>query len=223
MTLPLAIVAGVGPGMGLALARRYIRDGHRVAMIARRAESLDAFAAELGEGATGHPADLADLADIARVMDEIRAAHGPADRLHYNPSIWNEQPAMAFPPDEFQRDMALCVTGGLVAAQAVLPDMKAAGRGTMLFTGGGLALTPQHGTPVPSLAAGKAALRALVLAMAGELRPHGIRVGTVTVAGAIARGSRFDPDRISAEFAALAALPPEDETVEVIFRGADPA
>jgi NAD(P)-dependent dehydrogenase (short-subunit alcohol dehydrogenase family) len=219
MTAPLAVVAGVGPGMGLALARRFAREGYRIAMIARRRDALEGYAASVGGPASGHVADLSDLEATRQVMVEIRAAHGPAGLLVFNPSIWRETPAMVVEPADFHRDLALCATAGLVAAQAVYPDMKAAGRGIMLFTGGGLALAPQHGTPAPSLAAGKSALRGLVLAMAGELRPHGIRVGMVTVAGTIAPGGPFDPDRIAERFAALAALSPEDPTVEVVHDG----
>ena len=218
MPTPLAVIAGVGPGMGLALARRFAREGYRIAVIARRAEALAAYAAEIGP-ATAHPADLADAADTRRAMAAIRDAHGPAALLVYNASLWNPAPAMAIAPAEFMRDLALDVGGALVAAQAVYPDISAAGRGAMLFTGSHVAIAPEHGAGSPSLTAGKAALRALVLAMAPRLRRDGIRVGTVTIAGAVAPGTAFDPDRIADRFAALAALPPEDPTVEVIYRG----
>jgi NAD(P)-dependent dehydrogenase (short-subunit alcohol dehydrogenase family) len=216
---PLAVIAGVGPGMGLALARRFAREGYRIAMIARRADALASFAAAIDGAATAHPADLSDPADAARAMAEIRAAHGPAALAIYNASIWNGTPAMAIAPDAFQRDLSLDVTGALVMAQAVYPDMKAAGKGVMLFTGSRVALAPQHGTASPSLAAGKSALRGLVLAMAGELRRAGIRVGTVTIAGTIAPGGPFDPVRIVEHFVRLAALPAEDRTVEIVYDG----
>ncbi len=215
---PLTIVAGVGPGMGLAIARRFAAGGHRIALVARSRDKLASYAAELGRG-SAHPADLSDPADTARAMAEIRAAEGPAATLVYNAGVWNETPAMALAPEALGRDLSLCVTSALVAAQAVHADMVAAGRGAMLFTGGGLALAPQYGTVVPSLTAGKSALRGLVLAMAGELRPQGIRVGLVTIAGTVAPGGPFDPDLIAERYAALAALPPEDQTVEVVHGG----
>lgn len=216
---PLAIVAGVGPGLGLALSRRFAGEGYRVAMIARRAEALDGYAAETGADSAGHPGDLGDPADVARVMREIRDRHGPAALLIYNASVWNPTPAMEIAPADFQRDLSLCVTGALAAAQAVFADMRAAGGGLMLFTGGGLALAPQHGTPAPSLAAGKSALRGLVLAMAPELRKAGIRAGTITIAGTIAPGGPFDPERIAERFAEFASLPRDDDTAEIVYRG----
>jgi NAD(P)-dependent dehydrogenase (short-subunit alcohol dehydrogenase family) len=219
MSDKLAIVAGVGPGMGLALARRFAADGCGVALIARRADALAGFLREVGPGASAHPADLADPEAVAAVMAAIRAERGPAEALIWNAALWREQPAMAMSPADFHRDLALGVTGALAAAQAVYPDMRAAGRGVMLFTGGGLALAPQYGAAVPSLTAAKSALRGLVHALAGELRTQGVRVGTVTIAGPVAPGGPFDPDLIAARFAALAALPPEDPTVEIVHDG----
>jgi NAD(P)-dependent dehydrogenase (short-subunit alcohol dehydrogenase family) len=218
VTKPLAIVAGVGPGMGLALCRRFAAEGYRIAMIARRAEALAGYAADLPD-ATGHPADLADPADTARAMREMRAAHGPAALMVYNASVWTGTRAMDFDPVAFHRDLHLDVTGALVVAQGVYPDMKAAGRGVMLFTGGGLALHPERGAPAPSLATGKAALRAFVFALAADLKRDGIRVGTVTVDGTIAAGTAFDPERIAGHFVRLAALPPSDPTVELVYDG----
>jgi NAD(P)-dependent dehydrogenase (short-subunit alcohol dehydrogenase family) len=218
----VAVVAGVGPGNGLAIAKRFARDGWFVAMIARDATRLAEYQAALtavGGAGRGYVGNLADVGDTARVMAEIIAAEGPIGVLVYNAGVWREASAMTIAPKTFADDLTLSVTAGLVAAQAVYPGMRDAGSGTMLFTGGGLALAPQYGTPVPSLTAGKSALRGLVLAMAAELRPQGIRVGTVTIAGTVAVGTAFDPDVIAERFAALAALPPSDETVEVVFDG----
>jgi NAD(P)-dependent dehydrogenase (short-subunit alcohol dehydrogenase family) len=217
----LAIVAGVGPGMGLALARRFAADGYGVALIARRPEALAGYLRDLGGGASAHPADLADPQAAAAAVAAIRAERGVVRALLWNAAFWRPTPAMSIAPEDFHRDLALGVTSALAAAQAVYPDMREAGGGAMLFTGGGLALAPQHGAAAPSLTAAKSALRGLVFALAGELRPQGVRVGTVTIAGTVAPGGPFDPDRIAARFAALAALPPDDPTIEVVHDGRD--
>ncbi|NBB68852.1 MAG: SDR family NAD(P)-dependent oxidoreductase [Alphaproteobacteria bacterium] len=217
------IVAGVGPGLGRALARRFARAGFQVAMLARDGERLarigDEIAAEGGR-ARGFPADLTVEADIRAVIGRVRDEMGPPSLLIYNASVWNPTPAMDFPPADFQRDLFLDVTGALVAAQEVVPAMRAAGGGTLLFTGGGLALKPSMGTPVPSLATGKAALRAFVHALAGELAPLGVRVATVTVAGTIAPGTGFDPERIADSFWQVYTAAGDDAPVEVKFMGA---
>jgi short-subunit dehydrogenase len=80
----------------------------------------------------------------------------------------------------------------------VVVDTLTADAGTILFTGGGFA---DH--PVPALATlslGKAALRSAATILGAELAEDGIRVATVTIAGVVARGTPFDPDRIAETF-----------------------
>jgi NAD(P)-dependent dehydrogenase (short-subunit alcohol dehydrogenase family) len=126
---------------------------------------------------------------------------------------------MAMAPARFRADLDLCATGALACAQAAFPAMQARGAGSLLFTGGGLALRPEFGAGVAGLTAGKSALRGLVFALAGELAPHGIHVGTVTIAGQVAPGGPFDPDRIAEAFAALHAEPRGAWSIETVFAG----
>jgi NAD(P)-dependent dehydrogenase (short-subunit alcohol dehydrogenase family) len=216
------VVAGAGPGMGLGIARRFAREGFDVALIARNQATLDqvlaAMAPDSGRHA-GFAADLTDEASIRAAFARIGATMGAVSVLAYNASVWRPLPAMQFPPDQFARDLSLCVTGALVAAQAVHPAMKARGGGTILLTGGGLALAPQQGAAVISLATGKAAMRGFGFALAEALRPDGIHVGMVTIAGTIARGTAFDPDRIADAHWGLHAEPRGSWRTEVIFDG----
>jgi short-subunit dehydrogenase len=85
--------------------------------------------------------------------------------------------------------------GAIVATQVAAAAMRTAGQGTILFTGGGFA---DH--PVPALATlslGKAALRSAATILGAELAETGVRVASITIAGAIAAGTPFDPDRIA--------------------------
>jgi NAD(P)-dependent dehydrogenase (short-subunit alcohol dehydrogenase family) len=74
------------------------------------------------------------------------------------------------------------------------------GRGTILFTGGGLALCPEYGAGVSSLAAGKSALRGFTYALAKEVAPE---AATVTIAGTVKPGTSFDPYQIAEVYWAL--------------------
>ena len=125
----------------------------------------------------------------------------------------------ALDPDRLAEDFRINVVGALASAQAVLPGMLAAGRGTILFTGGGLALDPTGWLPAASLAISKSGLRSLAFSLNAELAPRGVHVGTVTVAGQIQPGTPFDPDRIAHAFWALHTDPPDDYRAEIIFRG----
>jgi short-subunit dehydrogenase len=90
------------------------------------------------------------------------------------------------------------VIGAIVVAQVAAPAMRAAGFGTILVTGGGFA---DH--PIPALATvslGKAALRSAAIMLGADLEPDGIRVATLTIAGQIAAGTSFDPERIAERY-----------------------
>lgn len=220
--MPLCIVAAAGPGLGAAVARRFAREGFDVALIARDAARLADLAETVraeGVRVTSHAADLCGLDTVAAAFAEIEAAHGAAEVLVYNGARWHERPAMTLDPMDFTWDLSLCATGALVCAQAVYPAMKATGRGTILFTGGGLALNPQHGAGVASLTAGKSALRGLTYALAAEVAPEGVHVATVTIAGTIAPGTAFDPDRIAERYWTLHREPADAWSVESVFDG----
>jgi NAD(P)-dependent dehydrogenase (short-subunit alcohol dehydrogenase family) len=218
----LAIVAGVGPGMGIAIARRFAKEGYDIGLIARDQGRLDAYVSELsqlGVKACGQSADLCDLTALKSAFDLIKGKLGSASVLVYNGARWHEQKAMEIDPMTFNWDIALCCTGALAAAQHVYPDMKRAGKGSILFTGGGLALYPEYGANVSSLTAGKSALRGLTYAMAKELEPDGIHVATVTIAGQVAEGSPFAPDLIAERYWLLHQQDRAGWSIENVFDG----
>lgn len=216
------LLAGAGPGVGMGIARRFAQEGFRVGLVARRPEALDDYVREVeaaGGAGLAIPADLTDFAATRAALDAALAEHGPADVLVYNASVWRGEGVLEVDPADFHRDLALDVTGAVVAVQAVAPGMAEAGGGVILLTGGGLALRPQDGAPAPSLTAGKSALRGLAFAMAGELAPRGLPVRTVTIAGNVEPGTPFDPARIAEAMWARYAAPADDAAVETIFRG----
>jgi short-subunit dehydrogenase len=91
------------------------------------------------------------------------------------------------------------VAGLLTATRAVLPEFRAAGKGTVLVTGGGLSLQPlpEYG----SLAVGKAGIRNLAQSLHLALKPENIRVATVTICGFVSVHSPVhNPPAIAAAF-----------------------
>jgi NAD(P)-dependent dehydrogenase (short-subunit alcohol dehydrogenase family) len=222
-TRPVCIVAGVGPGIGLAVARRFAREGYSVALLARRQQALDAFVKQIaasGGTARAYAVDLADAGSILSTCARIGAELGAASVVIYNAAGWTEAHPMAIEPASFGRDLTLCATGALAFAQAAYPAMKAAGSGSMLFTGGGFALHPESGSNLISLVAGKSALRGTVLALAPSLAQEGIHVAIVSVAGAVAPGTAFDPDVIADRYWLLHRQSRSDWQTEILFSGA---
>ena len=96
--------------------------------------------------------------------------------------------------DDFTKRLAVNVVGAKVATDTVLPLLKD-GEGSLLFTGGGVALHPSpHYT---SMSVGKVALRAYVQALFAAQAGKGVHVATVTIAGNIGSGPGFEPERIA--------------------------
>jgi len=208
---PRCIIVGFGPGLGTAVARRFAREGFAVRGLARDPAR---HANLIVPGITLAAADAADPAGLATAL-----ADG-ADVLVYNAYRATMVAApSALEPSELVTDFSVNVAAALAAAQAVLPGMRARRAGSLIFTGGGLALDPTGWLPAASLAIGKAGLRSLAQTLHAELAPQGIHAGMVTVAGAVAPGTAFDPDRIAGAFFDLHRDPPGAFRAELIYRG----
>jgi NAD(P)-dependent dehydrogenase (short-subunit alcohol dehydrogenase family) len=196
----IAVVVGAGPGMGLALARRFGREGAVVALVARRADALASYAEELAAaGVTAHPvaADVGDEASLRAAFASIRETLGGVDVLLYNASVHRPGTPADVPIADVEDALRVGAVGALVAVQEVLPAMRARGHGSILVTGGGLALTPWPGATALGMA--KAAVRNLVGAVAADVDGTGIRVGTVIIRGVVGSPG-FDPDDIAEAF-----------------------
>jgi len=94
--------------------------------------------------------------------------------------------------------------------------MAQAGHGTILITGG----MPDPVPDVTSLSLGKAGVRALAELLARAYEPSGVHVATITVAGAVAPGSAFDPDEIANEYWRVHTQPAGEWEREVVYSGA---
>ena len=194
MAEPLAVILGAGPGIGLATGLRFRREGFRVALVSRPEAPLEGFRAALG-GALVLGADLGHPARLREALDAIATWGGWPQVLVYNASAGIRCPASDLTPDLAAADLQVNVLAALAGVQWALPSLLAAGRGTLLFTGGGLGLKPQAGLASGSL--GKAALRSLALSYAAELEPLGIHAATVTVCGFVQPGTALSPERIA--------------------------
>lgn len=219
MGAAVAAVVGVGPGIGTAVARRFAREGMAIGMVARNLDKLEASrhaVAAQGVPVLACASDVGEPWELGKAMQEIREQLGAPEVLVYNASVLREAPPSRLSPEAFLREFRTNCLGALVSAEEVIPAMRRRGRGTILITGGGLALKP-HFT-LASLSIGKGAVRTLALMLADELEPDGIHVATVTVDGFVKPGTRFDPDLIAAEFWKLHVEPKGHWTREVLFQ-----
>jgi short-subunit dehydrogenase len=209
------VVIGAGGGLGRSLALRFAREGHSVALLARAVNSLDALAAEVR--ALGVPVAIAttDAAEPLRLADTIRTLSEqlPIGVLIYN-AFQSGGQLLSTDLETLRRASDVNLHAPILAVRAALPDLQAHG-GSVLFTGGGLALYPDPDVGVLSI--GKAAIRAAALVLSADLAPRGVQVRTVTIAGVIRTGTKFDPDRIADAFWALHTHPGTEP--ELIYAG----
>ena len=195
------LLVGAGPGLGLAVARRFAVGGYRVTLLARSTDRLDDLVHSLDE--TGAEidtieADASDSDDLRARVTELYGRDGAPGVVIYNAVMGVPDHVMTSTAAHLQTAYAVDVIGAIVVAQVAAPAMKAAGFGTIVVTGGGFA---DH--PIPALGTvslGKAALRSAATMLGADLGPDGIRVATLTIAGQIVVGTAFDPERIAERY-----------------------
>jgi short-subunit dehydrogenase len=195
------LLVGAGPGLGLAVARRFAVGGYRVTLLARKTDRLGELAQSLDD--TGAEidtieADASDSDDLRARMTELYGSDGAPGVVIYNAVMGAPDQLMSSTAAHLQTAYAVDVIGAIVIAQVAAPAMRAAGFGTIVVTGGGFA---DH--PIPALATvslGKAALRAAATMLGADLGPDGIRVATLTIVGQIVAGTAFDPERIAERY-----------------------
>lgn len=218
MSSPLYVVLGAGPGLGLATARRFGREGYDVVLVGRSAVEMGPLAETLSsEGVSAEAAgvDLADEAAVRALVGDIGSSHGRIDVLHFNPSAWREADVLHLTPDELFEDLALGVAPLLPALQAAIDFMPAGSR--VLVTGSMAADKPSPAAP--SLGVQKAAVRNLVTSIDATLAERGVRAVAVQVNGALANEGPFAPRAVAQALYAAATRPQEGWTPHVGYDG----
>jgi NAD(P)-dependent dehydrogenase (short-subunit alcohol dehydrogenase family) len=220
--MPVTVIVGIGPGLGMALAERFASGGHRVYGLARSPRKLAGAIAGLHERGLQVEARVADAGNFAGLRGAIaRIEHdaGPVEVLIYNAFRASYALPSALSPDDALDDFRVNVGGALVAAQTVLPGMRKRGRGTVLFAGGGLALDPTGWLEASSLAIGKAGLRNLAFTLNKDVASAGPYVATVTIAGMIMPGTALGPETIAEVFWEMHQSPATGRPAERVFTG----
>ena len=205
LIMTTAIIIGVGPGLGSAIARRFAREGYDLVLLNRSTEAMTevATAAEaMGRRVSAHQVDVGDPSALARAVGEGCARLGPIGALVYNAIRFSPETPTAISPVELRRDMDVALGGLAVAVQTALPALRASaadsGSSSILITGGGAALYPA--STMGTLPITKSAQRAYALTLADELAGTPVRVATITIMGEIGGSERFSPDAIADAF-----------------------
>jgi NAD(P)-dependent dehydrogenase (short-subunit alcohol dehydrogenase family) len=175
---PLAIITGVGPGTGAALARRFHQGGYRVAMLARDGERLAKLEAEL-PGAIALACDVADSAALSAALARIEAEAGPPKVVIHNAVGGAFGSFQEIEPAVLERNFQVNVMALLHLARDVAPKIVENGGGALIVTGNTSSLRGK--ARFAGFAPTKAAQRILAESIAREMGPKGLHVAYLMI------------------------------------------
>ncbi len=203
-----ALVTGASRGIGRAIAHALAQAGYDVALLGRSLDDLATVQQELmayGVVAKSYGVDLTQGQGLPDRLAEVLADFGPLSVLVNNAGMAYTGPLATMPLADWQRVMDLNVTALFQCIQAVLPQLREGGGGTIVNIASiaAKATFPDWGAYTVS----KAAVVALSRVLAAEERPYGIRV--VTVSPGSVNTPIWDTDTVQADFDRSSMLTPE--------------
>jgi len=179
----VAIVAGVGPGLGVALVRKLATEDCSVGMFARSPEFVGKLAAEIGRNALAIPTDVSNAKKVAVAFHKVRQQLGPVEILIANASGSVGEGLMETSPEQFERSWRTGVCGAFLCAREAVLDMLECRAGAIIFTGASSSVRGRGGAV--AFSSTKFAVRGLAQSLAVELSPKGIHVAHVIIDGVI--------------------------------------
>lgn len=201
MDKKILTIVGMGPGISNSVAEKFAKEGFAIAMIARNEKRLADYKSKFDKSGIESfysAADAGEESSLKKAFENIHNKFGMTDVLLYNVFSFREGKPMDLKYEDVIYDFKVNVAGALVSAQIVLPSMLEKKEGTILFTGGGLAIEP---FPLyTSLAIGKAGIRNLSHSLYADLKPKNIHAATVIVTGFVKPDTKYAPGLIAEEF-----------------------
>jgi NAD(P)-dependent dehydrogenase (short-subunit alcohol dehydrogenase family) len=210
---PLALVAGIGEGLGISLAAKFAAAGYDIAGISRT-DRLTRMT-ETAVGCTGgkYTHLNADLTKEAEVVDAVRPIADRVDVLIHVVHALLIKPFPETTANEFRSIWEVGCLSAMLVAHEVVPAMAARRSGTAIFTGA--TASAKGGGKFAAFASAKFALRGFAQALSREFGSSGVHVAHVILDGLIAEPqshtrfgpattTRMDPDKIAAAYLGLA-------------------
>ncbi|TDW71349.1 short subunit dehydrogenase [Kribbella pratensis] len=207
-------MVGVGPGIGLAVAKRFVREGMSAGLIARSESTVKAAAEQLA-GADVLPltADVTDEAGLRSALDRIVEAYGVPEVVVYNAALIQSDRIGDLTAQQHRDAWAVNVVGAITTAAHLAPAMAERGSGSFLITGGMPLPKPDYA----SLSLGKAGVRALVTLLHQQYGAAGVHAASVTVSGGVGPGTGWEPDEIANHYWRLHQQSPADWIEEIVI------
>jgi NAD(P)-dependent dehydrogenase (short-subunit alcohol dehydrogenase family) len=205
-------IVGAGPGLGLAIARRFGREGFNVALIARNRNNLDQFVTALGRdsiAAASFVGDVTQEASIAQAFRDVEQKFGNVDVLEYSPVNIPAEPSgfaaldvTAMTTTTVQDAFAVMAKGAVTSVAQVLPGMITRKSGTIFITTG---ISARVWMPfIGAWGMAGAAVRNYGRTLHAAVADKGIYVATVCIGVQIKKGDDLgDPDLLAEKYFAL--------------------
>lgn len=193
------------------MARKFGREGHPVAIVARNKERLAAAEKSLkdaGIQAKAFNCDLCDVDAVRALVRDVRASLGPIGVVHWNAYVGGAGDLTTSKTEELRTVLDVTVHGMLAAVQESLPDLEAE-KGAILITGGGFGIDDPKVDEMcvnansMGLAVGKAAQAKIAGMLNVKLAPKGVYAGILVVTGLV-KGTAWDQGNATLEPSAIA-------------------
>jgi NADP-dependent 3-hydroxy acid dehydrogenase YdfG len=123
----VAVITGASSGIGEATARALVADGLKVALLARRADRIDALAGELGDGAIAIAADVTDRDSLVAAAERVQAELGGANVLVNNAGVMLLGPFSSEQRDDYRQMVEVNLLGAITATEVFLPQLRERG------------------------------------------------------------------------------------------------
>jgi NADP-dependent 3-hydroxy acid dehydrogenase YdfG len=128
----VAVITGASSGIGEATARALAADGHRVALLARRADRIHALAEEIGNGAIAIEADVTDRESLLAAAERVQQELGGADILVNNAGVMLTAPFTSEQREEHRRMVETNLLGAMTTTEVFLDQLRANGGGDLV-------------------------------------------------------------------------------------------
>jgi NAD(P)-dependent dehydrogenase (short-subunit alcohol dehydrogenase family) len=172
----VAVISGGSSGIGLAIARRFVKEGAHVFMFGRRRDALDEAVRLIGANVTAIQADASRLEDLDRIAVAVRSANGKVDVVVSNAALVEQVPLPKITEDHYDRTFDLNAKAPLFLVQKMLPMMGNGGSIILVASAMHYMGLANHST----YAATKAAMRSYSRTWAAEFKNSGIRANTLS-------------------------------------------
>lgn len=195
------MIIGAGKGLGNAVAERFALENFKVILISRNQENLAKYKKEFSKKNIDviiQKADVSDFISFTEVFDNLIKDHGTPDVVFYNVGITLPDSEVKVTPELLVERYKNDVVGAYNCINLLDTSEFSKKKGSILVTGGIFGVNPY--APYLPLSMDKAALRAMITALAPVYAEKNIFLGTIQISGEIGSNDKYAPQVIAEKF-----------------------